>query len=366
MYGADGQPEKTTHEYVRKVVIDPGHGGKDPGTVHQTLYEKDIVLSVALKLGKMIEDNFADVEVIYTRNTDVYHTVDYRGKFANKMGADLFISIHVNSAENSSARGVETYVMGASKSDSNLSVVMRENDVIVFEEDYSTKYQGYVPGSEESYIIFSLMQYAYQDQSMQLAELMQKHLVQDVNKVDRGAKQDAFLVLWNTAMPSVLTEIGFISNAEDRKYMNSEEGKNKIATALFNAFSEYKAKVEGRSGAAALQNGGNGEAEPAATVAQETCVQPDKDAGIRYFVQLAVLDKPKSTSSPDFKSYRGKVAEQRTLNGKYRYVVGGVRTYAEAVALLEGVKKEFKDAFIMALDGQQHINVSDARRKTDN
>lgn len=363
LYGASGEPEKNKQDAIRKVVIDPGHGGKDPGTSHQKVLEKDIVLSVALKLGKMITDNFPEVEVLYTRKTDVYPTLDERSAFANKAGADLFISIHVNSSKSASARGVETFVMGASKTNGNLDVVMRENDVVMFEEDYTTKYQGYIAGSEESYIMFSLMQYSYQEQSMQLAEIVQKHLVKDINKVDRGAKMEPFLVLWKTAMPSILTEIGFISNNEDRAYMNTDKGQNKIATSLFNAFSEYKSKAEGRSNVVALSN--NDVLQAVSEKRDDTQQSSVTATSVKYYVQIAVLNKPKSLKSSDFKSYKGKVTEQHTPSGKYRYVVGGVSTYAEARTLLEKVKKEFNDAYIIALDGDKQIELSEARKKTD-
>ena len=188
-----------------KVVIDPGHGGQDPGCSYKQFKEKDIVLNVALRLGELIKDNFSDVEVIYTRKTDVFIPLYERGNIANKAGADLFFSIHVNAARSSAAAGTETFVMGVDKAGRNLDIAMKENDVITFEDDYSAKYQGYVPGSSESFIIFSLMQYSYQGQSLTLANMVQRQYVRNTAMGNRGVKQAGFLVLWNAAMPSILT-----------------------------------------------------------------------------------------------------------------------------------------------------------------
>ena len=167
-------PAQTARVGIRKVVIDPGHGGQDPGCSYKQFKEKDIVLNVALRLGELIKDNFSDVEVIYTRKTDVFIPLYERGNIANKAGADLFFSIHVNAARSSAAAGTETFVMGVDKAGRNLDIAMKENDVITFEDDYSAKYQGYVPGSSESFIIFSLMQYSYQGQSLTLANMVQR------------------------------------------------------------------------------------------------------------------------------------------------------------------------------------------------
>ena len=238
---------------VCKVVLDPGHGGKDPGCVYRNYYEKDVTLGIAKKLGELIRKNYPDVEVIYTRSTDKYVELAERGKIANRANADLFISIHINAATNQNARGTSTHVMGMDKDGKNLEVAMRENDIIIYEDDYTTKYEGYNPGDPASYIMFSLMQYAYKDQSMMFAEIIQKHFKADLPMPDRGTTQEPFLVLWRTSMPSALTEVGFLSNQTDRSYVTSGKGQSEAARALFNAFSEYKSKVEGRANVVMLR-----------------------------------------------------------------------------------------------------------------
>ncbi|MDR0511406.1 MAG: N-acetylmuramoyl-L-alanine amidase [Rikenellaceae bacterium] len=244
---------------VSRVAIDPGHGGKDPGAAAGNLVEKEINLSVALRLGALINRYYPDVEVFYTRKTDIFVPLDERGKIANRAGADLFISIHTNSLAGKNPSGVETYVMGVDKSESSLKVAMRENDVIAFENDYTTKYQGYQVGSAESFIIFSLMQYSYLNQSLALAGMLQTAYSKNLSIPNRGVKQAGFLVLWSAAMPSILTELGFIGNPDDQKLLGSEQGHNKYAQALFNAFSAYKARVEAQGRLIVINSRGEAE-----------------------------------------------------------------------------------------------------------
>ena len=203
LYGRDPSAAADPAERgkVGKVVLDAGHGGKDPGCVYKNCLEKDVTLSIAKKLGALIKKKYPDVEVIYTRSTDVYVPLAERGIIANKAGADLFISIHINAATNQSARGTSTHVMGMDKQGKNLEVAMRDNDVGVYEDDYTTRYEGYNAGDPASYIMFSLMQYAHQDQSMMFAEIVQKHYKQALPMPDRGTTQEPFLVLWRASMP---------------------------------------------------------------------------------------------------------------------------------------------------------------------
>ncbi len=239
---------------VARVVIDAGHGGIDPGTNFGKVLEKDITLSIALKLGALIERNLPDVQVVYTRTTDVYVKLIERSNIANKFNADLFISIHVNASDkNPEATGTSTFVMGYDKSGANLNLAMKENEVIKYEANFETTYEGFKADDPASYIIFQLMQFANQDQSMMLAEIIQKHYAKDIPLRDRGAFHEGFLVLWRTTMPSVLTEFGFMTNKGDRAYVSSEKGQNAAARSLFNAFSEYKSRVEGRSSMVQLQ-----------------------------------------------------------------------------------------------------------------
>lgn len=385
--------EKATK--INKIVIDPGHGGREPGCVYNNVLEKDINLSIALKLGELIRKNLSDVEVIFTRTTDKQVGLAERAAIANRAKADLFLSVHINALESSAVNGTSTYIMGVDNSAQNLAVAMRENDVIIYEEDYTTKYEGFTPGDPTSYIMFSLMQSANRDQSMRFAEIIQKHFSHDLPMKDLGARQGSLLVLHQASMPAVLTEVGFLSNERDRKYISTNKGQSEAARSLFNAFSEYKSKTEGRSSVillkektslpditaqltpeqkaqveAARSNSSQTSSKPAANAgaSQPTAAKPagqsaDASHNIRFYVQVASLGKPKDVGSADFKSYRGKVVQKKTPDGGYKYLVGGYPGYEEAVRQLNVVRREFKDAFIVAFEGNAQLKLDDARRK---
>ncbi len=218
--------EKSQYARGWVIVIDPGHGGRDPGAIGSFSREKDINLAIALKTGEYIKQNIKNVTVIYTRKDD--STVDLRDrpKIANKANADLFISIHTNWADSKKVTGAETYIMGTAKDQANLEVAMKENAVMLLEEDYSTKYEGFDPKSSESYIMFSLTQKIFQEQSTMLASKIQTEFRERVNRNDRDVKQAGFWVLYNTTMPSVLIETGFITNLNEEKFFNSKEGQD--------------------------------------------------------------------------------------------------------------------------------------------
>jgi N-acetylmuramoyl-L-alanine amidase len=221
------------------IVIDAGHGGKDPGALGAFSREKDINLAIALKTGEYIEKNIRNVKVIYTRKDDSTVDLMERPKIANKNNADLFISIHANWAKQRYVMGAETYIMGHGKDQANLEVAMKENEVILLEEDYSTKYEGFDPKSPESYIMFTLMQKVYQDQSTDLATKIQTQFRERVARNDRDVKQAGFWVLFTTTMPSVLIETGFITNAAEEKFLNSQQGQDYLASAIFRACRDY-------------------------------------------------------------------------------------------------------------------------------
>lgn len=229
---------------VDVVVIDAGHGGKDHGTSGKKVKEKDLALSIALKVGNYIEQNVPGVKVIYTRTDDRYLSLDERADIANKAKADLFICIHANANPNRMAYGTETYVMGLHKDESNLAVAKRENSVILLDEDYHERYEGFDPTSPESYILFTLTQSAFQASSLSFAQKVEDQFKNRVGRVSRGVKQAGFLVLWRTTMPSVLIETGFLSNSTEEKFLSSDEGQNLIASGIYRAFKEYKAEVE--------------------------------------------------------------------------------------------------------------------------
>jgi N-acetylmuramoyl-L-alanine amidase len=232
------------HEFkIKTVIIDAGHGGKDPGTHGARLNEKDIVLKIALKLGEYIEKNYPEVKVIYTRKTDKFIELDGRAEVANKNKADLFISIHANAISNSKTYGTETWVMGLHKSEANLAVAKRENSVILKEDNYEEKYQGF-DNSTESIIMMSLIQNAYLESSVKLADKIEKQFKSKAGRNSRGVKQAGFIVLYKTSTPSVLVEVGFLTNPTEEKFLGTDSGQDLIASGIYRAFKEYKSEVE--------------------------------------------------------------------------------------------------------------------------
>ena len=229
---------------VTTVVIDPGHGGTDPGTMGKKSKEKDVALKISLKLGAYIEKNIPDVKVVYTRKTDVYMSLEDRAALANKVKADLFICVHANALAGSPAYGTETYVMGLHKDKGNLEVAQRENSVILMDENYQEHYEGFNPNSDESYILISLEQSAYQESSLLFAQKIEHQFKKKAGRFSRGVKQAGFWVLWRTAMPSVLVETGFLTNPKDEGLLLSSSGQDSTALAIYRAFKEYKTEVE--------------------------------------------------------------------------------------------------------------------------
>ena len=226
------------------VVIDAGHGGKDPGAVGAISKEKDINLKVALALGDLLEKNMKDVKVVYTRKTDVFVELDQRAQIANQNKADLFLSIHTNaSAGNKTVKGTETYTLGMHRAASNLEVAKRENSAIMLEKNYEEKYEGFNPKSSESYIIFELMQDEYMKQSVSLASKIQKQFATTAQRNNRGVYQAGFLVLRATSMPSCLVEVGYITTPAEEKYLNTQEGITNLSKSIYNAVKEYKSSL---------------------------------------------------------------------------------------------------------------------------
>ncbi|MFM9944234.1 MAG: N-acetylmuramoyl-L-alanine amidase [Bacteroidia bacterium] len=228
---------------IKTIIIDAGHGGKDPGCIgHGNIYEKDIALDIALRFGKLIEDSIKGVKVIYTRKTDKFIELYQRAAIANTSAADIFVSIHCNYNPVNTLHGFESYIMGTHKTTANLAVSKRENESILLEKDYNknSEYEGFDPNSAESDIIFSLYQNAFMDQSARLASKV--HEAVKTNKVlhTKDVKQAGFLVLWKTAMPSILIETGFLSNDTDLKLLNSEEGRKKLSYSLMVGFRNYR------------------------------------------------------------------------------------------------------------------------------
>lgn len=347
-----------TERRLSTVVIDAGHGGKDPGCTWGERTEKALNLKIALLLGGMIEEAYPDVNVIYTRKDDRFIELHTRGDIANRANADLFISIHTDAVGNNEAHGSSTYIMGNDKSEKNLAVAQRENSVIVMEGDYEEKYEGYDPSSAESFIIFSLMQYAYSEQSMIFAEMVQKHYAKNTPIVDRGARQGPYLVLWRTAMPSVLTEMGFMTNKGDRDYLHSEVGQQQVAKSLFDAFSEYRTKCNAKaeevtatpaveSKPAAKPAVKPTESKPAAKPATESkpAVEPTQPT-IKYFVQICTLSKESNPNDRKFGKWAGKIVQRQTTTGKWRCLIPAA-SKEEANALKAEAEKYFAGAYIV-------------------
>jgi N-acetylmuramoyl-L-alanine amidase len=226
------------------IVIDAGHGGKDPGTLGKNTREKDIALKISLKLGSYIEKNIPGVKVIYTRKDDRYLGLDERADIANKNKADLFICIHANSLPGAPAYGTETYVMGLHKDKSNFEIAKRENSVILMDENFEQRYEGFDPNSPESYILFTLSQNAYQESSLKFAQKIESQFKVKAGRHSRGVKQAGFIVLWRTTMPSVLIETGFLSNSKEETFLMTDQGQDLIASGIYRAFKDYKAEIE--------------------------------------------------------------------------------------------------------------------------
>lgn len=364
---------------VRTVVIDAGHGGKDPGCVYGGAKEKDINLAVALLLGDMVGKELPGVRVVYTRDKDVYVDLDRRGKIANDAKADLFISIHVNATDKhvKPPSGALTLIMGRENEGSNLDMAMKENQVISFEDDYTTKYKDYLSGSSEMFIIYSLAQYVNIEQSIVFADMFQNNVKRNTPLPDKGIRRQKLLVLWYTTMPGVLVELGFLNNDTDRKVLTSAKGQRQMATAIFDALKEYKQRVESKA-ATGFADGGQlpapanerpvvREAVPAVreTPARQTeAAAVTGAAGVVYRVQILSSSKKIAAKSSELKSYRGK-AHERHEGGRYRYYVGECRTYAEVLELQADVRKTFRDAFAVAFRDGKQITVPEARKLTD-
>ena len=321
------------------VVLDPGHGGKDSGALGKKLKEKDVVLSVALKTGQILKEKHQDIKVIYTRDKDVFIELHKRGQIANKADADLFVSIHANAAS-PSANGTETFVLGVHRNETNLAVAKKENDVILLEKNYEKHYD-YNPKDPTSIIGLTLMQEEFLDQSIRMAKILEKKFSGSKQTYSRGVKQAGFVVLHQTYMPSILTEIGFLSNKKEEDYMHSEKGQNAIAQAIADAVVSYKNELDQSKATVEEMN-----SEDSVDVYQ----------GVDFKIQIAASSKEIETKSYNFKGLQP--IEREKVGNLYKYYYGKTSDYEKAKQLKdEAHKKGYKDAYIVAYKDGKRIPV---------
>ncbi len=340
---------------IRTVVIDAGHGGRDPGAVGKRGKEKDIALSVALKVGGYIEENIPDVEVIYTRKTDVFVELKQRAEIANKAEADLFLSIHVNAHPKASAHGTLTLVLGQHRADENFDVAVRENSVILLEDDYETVYEDFDPTSAESYIMFTLMQKTYFKQSIEFGDHVQDQFRERAHRRDLGVREQGILVLAQTSMPGVLVETGFISNPEEEKYLMTQYGQEIIASAIYRGFKEYKEEIDRRSNLTVIVGDEPDTGEVSVTQNSPDAQQSDR---IIFSIQLASSKNKIATDPSSFKGYEGVMVIQ---DGRwFKYMVGKESSYHTALQRCKAIKSDYPDAFVVASKGGKIVPLNDA------
>ncbi len=342
IYGQVKQPAR-----FNTVVIDAGHGGKDPGALGSTTEEKDIVLAIALKVGKYVKENLQDVKVIYTRDKDVFIPLYKRAEIANKSNANLFISIHANYISDPRIHGVETYALGPARSNENLEVAKKENSVIVMEDEYTTKYEGFDPNSAESYILFEYMQSTYVEQSTMMASLLQKQFHHRAGRRDRGVKQAGFLVLRNITHPSVLVEVGFLSNKAEEKYLKSESGQTYIASAIFRAIRDYKKQYDEKT------------TEMKTVKKKEEKKMPD----ITYRIQVASYKRMLKKGAGVYKKFKDVYVYKE--GNRYKYTTLSSNDYNDISRKLKDIQKKVPDSFIVAFEGYKRIPVADAVKITN-
>ena len=339
---------------IKIVVIDPGHGGKDPGTMgtkRYNKYEKDIALSISLKLGEYIENSFSDINVVYTRKKDVFLELKERTELANKLKADLFISIHCDGFTNSTASGASVFVMGMSKIKANMDVAMRENSVIYMEDNYQEKYDGFDPKSTESYIVFSLMQNAYLAQSISFSEYIEREFALRAKRKSRGIKQAPFYVISRVNMPSVLIEAGFLTNPKEEDFLHSEKGQDYIASAIFRAFRSYKENID------IVDNSTYSLSNDDVSLIKSEVNSLDIEDQVVYKVQIGTYLE----SMLSVELFQQLDVEEVHVNDTYKYLKGNFFNKNEADNMKDYMReKGFKGAFVVAFYKGVKISTKEA------
>lgn len=360
----------TVYAQKFKVVLDPGHGAHDFGAVRGNYAEKKIVLDVALKVGELLKKD-KNIDLVYTRKTDVFLELRERTEIANREKADIFVSIHANAVANApSATGTETYVMGMSKNASNLEVAKKENAVITLEENYETHYAGYDPSRPESLIGLTLMQEQFITQSIELASKVQTRFTNDANRKNRGVKQAPYLVLHGAFMPSILIEMGFLSNSEEGAYLNSEEGKNEMARSIANAIIDYKKQYHSASeNIPAKEEKQVPKEEPKKVEkpvepAKTSSIDASKPAvvtkeGVLFRVQVVASSKNVELNAANFKGLDNiTMLKEDTM---YKYFYNETTDYNHARKALEVAKnKGYTSAFLVAYKNGKKISIQEA------
>jgi N-acetylmuramoyl-L-alanine amidase len=379
-------PENAMHAASPKkftVVIDAGHGGHDPGAIGKRGKEKNINLSVALKLGKLIQNNHSDTKVVYTRSSDVFVPLHRRAEIANEAKADLFISIHTNSIASRSSRvsGTETYTLGLHRTQENLEVAQKENAVILIEDDYQKQYAGFNPNSSESYIIFEFLQDKNMAQSVNFAQLIQQQFRHKARRIDKGVHQAGFLVLRETSMPSVLIELGYITNPNEEAYLLSSNGSSMLAQSIYQAFVNYKANKK-TSSPGVLTSSQPVEVEEDIVIEEPTAAdtQPVQTAQTAQPKETSQSSKSNTSSKPVFKiqiltsdkvlpknsrQFKGlSPVDRYKEKGIYKYTYGESTDYNKILRLKRSkVDAKFKDAFIIAFKDGEKMNINQAIRE---
>lgn len=346
------------------VVLDAGHGGHDHGNKGNGHKESEISLNIVLDVGKQLEKN-PNIKVIYTRKTDVFVDLFERGQIANKAKADLFVSIHCN-AHKSDAQGTETFVLGTHKNQTNFEVAKKENSVIFLEDDYEKKYKGFDPNSPESVMSILMTQEEYLDQSIMLASLIQNRFTNKLKRVNRGVKQAGFIVLHQPVMPSVLVEVGFLTNREEGAYLNSEKGQKDMSNSITSAILEYKHNLDGNVGDFVFKDDTTA-IKPTETIEKPKVLEVIKplDASITFKVQIAATSKALDTKPVNFKGLNNITREKEGKLFKYFYGstpnYGIIKTFEQ-----EAIKKGYKSSFIVASKNGKKISLEEALKTTNN
>lgn len=349
---------------ISTICIDAGHGGVDPGAIGLNgTKEKMVTLNVALRVGELLKASYPGLKIVYTRSKDISVDLKNRTKIANKAGADLFLSIHTNAFKNRSVRGVETYVLGSNSTEQNLAVAMKENAAIRYEEDYSTKYEGFNPNKPESYIIFNLMQNVHLEKSLDFAGYIQRALVRSSNKIDRDVRQAPFWVLKDAAMPAVLVEIGYISNIEEERVLKTKNGQDKIAQAIVLAFKSYKNTIEKdlsnvikATTTTQIQKPITNEETKKASVNVQ---KQESNKNLTFAIQICSSSKKMKTFTHI--NVKEKINEIYS-GGRYRYYVLPSANLEEVMKQMNIIRKNVKDCFPIAIYNGELIPISKAKQ----